>query len=126
LGFAGDFLGEGDFDFFGEDSTFLGVNDSLFTVLRLRFETGCTSEPSLSSASSVFSRFRLLVDSVSFALAVSLFLVLEVVASCSWASGSAPLLALCRFPPNARVVCFFGACSPLALPPKNRLWNPNH
>jgi hypothetical protein len=36
-------------------------------------------------------------------------------------SSLAPLLALCLFPPNDNVVCFFGAWLPSELEPKNFL-----
>ena len=120
LAFAGDFFGG---DFFG-DGVFWGVGELLFAALRLLFGTGCTSDSSLSSTSSAFSRFRFLLDSVPFASGVSSFSDLTPDGSAA-DSGSAPLLALCRFAPKARVVCFFGDCCALPLPPKNRLHNPN-
>lgn len=116
------FVGSG---FFGDADCFLAAGEVFTEAFRRLLETGWTSEPSLSSASALFSRFTPFVGSVSLRGAVGVGsvapstltpLVLSLVSA-----SAASLLAACLVPPKANVVCFFGGW--LAPEPKNLLQN---
>ena len=113
------FVGSG---FFGDADCFLAAGEVFAETFRRLLETGWTSEPSLSSASALFSRFTPFVGSVSLREAVGVGSVASsTLTPLVLSFVSASLLAACLVPPKANVVCFFGGW--LAPEPKNLLQN---